>query len=119
MGVEVTVGDGPNNSLVQPNAPRGHATLVVVMAFIIGAMASALPLGIILGSAETEIEEEHQPEWDWSFEGACSDFNATHWGPRGFDPNAFSFEFIVPSPHKGSKLKKRRSKDCGSAGAVF
>jgi len=100
MGVEVTVGDGPNNSLVQKSS-SGHSTLVVVLAFVVGALAAALPLGIIVGSAEKEIEIEHQPEWDWSFEGACSDFNASHMGPRGFDPNAFSFEFIVPAPHRG------------------
>jgi hypothetical protein len=115
----VHVGDGPNNDLrTRGSVTAGHSTLVVVLSFLVGALIAGCPLGIMFAVANQEVEEMTAPEWDWSFEGECSDFNSSHWGPGGFDPSAFSFEFIVPSPHMGIAMTNTMRPNTPSAKPV-
>ena len=95
----------------QSSGPRTYGIRAVVCAFLVGMLLSAIPLGIALGAQYHELSSHEilvpapspprQPEYDWSFEGVCLQFNASKWGPNGYDPMAFSFEFFAHPPFRG------------------
>ena len=117
--IEVSVGDGSSARTALVGRAPGHSTFVVAGACLIGALVTALPLSILLVGADAKVAEELAPEYDWSFEGSCADFNATHQSPQGvFDTSAFSFEFFVRPPFTGIAMTNTANPTTPSAKEV-
>ena len=106
-------------SILNPRQSTQHSNLTVFLAMLVGASITALPLGIMLAKTEETVVSDEKPGYDWSFEGECSSFNSSHWGPHGLDTKAFSFEFIVPAPHMGIAMTNTLRPHVPSAKPVY